>query len=89
MEVACVMLGAYLAAYKKYVPSRFVFNISEWDVHRKLQKAAQSDVLISPDIAQYPCVIGTNLMMDEDSFSYRILRRKKAFREEPMRIIVV
>ncbi len=77
LEAACVMLGAYLAAYKNYVPSRFVFNISEWDVHRKLQKTAQSDVLISPNIAQYPCVIGTNLMMDEAHFPYRRVLEKK------------
>ncbi|MBP3608818.1 MAG: AAA family ATPase [Lachnospiraceae bacterium] len=77
LEAACVMLGAYLAAYKRYVPSRFVFNISEWDVHRKLQKAAQPDVLISPDIAQYPCMIGTNLIMDKDSFVYRRVLEKK------------
>ena len=51
LEAACVMLGAYLAAYKRYVPSRFVFNISEWDVHRKLQKVAQSDISVSPTIA--------------------------------------
>ena len=77
LEAACVMLGAYLAAYKKYVPSRFVFNISEWDVHRKVQKAVQSDVLISPNIAQYPCVIGTNLIMNKESFSYRRVLEKK------------
>ena len=27
LEAANVMLGAYLAAYKTYVPSRFVYNI--------------------------------------------------------------
>lgn len=35
LEAACVSLGAYLAAYKKYVPSRFVFNISKSDTHLK------------------------------------------------------
>lgn len=66
LEAACVSLGAYLAAYKRYVPSRFVFNISEWDVHRKLQQTEQKDILINPNIAQYPCVIGANLYMDKN-----------------------
>lgn len=63
LEAVCVSLGAYLAAYKKYVPSRFVFNISEWDVHRKMQRTEQRDVLISPNIAQYPCCIDSILVM--------------------------
>ena len=77
LEAACVMLGAYLAAYKKYVPSRFVYNISEWDVHRKLQKTVQSDVLISPEIAQYPCMIGARLSMDNRLYQYRRVLEKK------------
>lgn len=46
-------------------------------MHRKLQKTAQSDVLISPNIAQYPCVIGTNLIMDGVHFPYRRVLGKK------------
>ena len=38
LEAASVMLGAYLAAFKEYVPSRFVQNISDADVHRKNNK---------------------------------------------------
>ena len=29
LEAACVSMGAYLAAFKKYVPSRSIFNISK------------------------------------------------------------
>ena len=39
--------GAYLAAYKEYVPSRFVQNISDSDVRRKNQRTDQKDILIS------------------------------------------
>lgn len=35
LEAVSVMLGAYLAAFKEYVPSRFVQNISDMDVHKK------------------------------------------------------
>lgn len=78
LEAACVALGAYLAAYKKYIPSRFGFNISEWDVHRKLQKSKQQDILISPDIGQYPCLIDAGLVMGEKAYPYkRVLEKKK------------
>ena len=39
LEAVTVLLGAYLAAYKKYVPSRFVRSITESDVRRKNQPA--------------------------------------------------
>ena len=37
LEAANVVLGAYLAAFKTYVPSRFVFNIKSTDARRKTQ----------------------------------------------------
>lgn len=77
LEAACVALGAYLAAYKKYVPSRFGFNLSEWDVHRKLQKSDQQDILISPNIGQYPCLIDTNLVMGEKVYPYKRVLEKR------------
>ena len=50
LEAVNVALGAYLAAYKTYVPSRFVRNISGNDVRRKKQRTEQKDVLLSTDI---------------------------------------
>lgn len=79
LEAVSVALGAYLAAYKEYVPSRFVQNISDSDVRRKKQKWGQRDVLISSGIEQYPCFVETRLMMDEQKFLYkRILEKKES-----------
>lgn len=78
LEAVNVALGAYLAAYKEYVPSRFVQNISDADVRRKNQRTEQADVLISSGIEQYPCSVGTELFMDEQKFPYnRILEKKR------------
>ncbi|MCC8102399.1 MAG: AAA family ATPase [Clostridiales bacterium] len=76
LEAVNVALGAYLAAYKTYVPSRFVRNIAEVDVRKKAQKTGQKDVLISPDIGQYPCSVEALLVMDETEYSYRRLVEK-------------
>lgn len=51
------MPGAYLAAYKEYVPSRFVINISERDVLLKSNRNAMENAVLSPEIPQYPCTI--------------------------------
>lgn len=80
LEAANVALGAYLAAYKTYVPSRFVRNISENDVRRKNQHALQKDVLISSGIGQYPCFVEARLVMDGKEFSYRRILEKKGNR---------
>lgn len=80
LEAAAVLLGAYLAAYKKYVPSRFVRNISEEDVHRKNQRTEQRDILISPGISQYPCSIGAELIMDNKTYLYQRVLEKKGSR---------
>ena len=79
LEAINVALGAYLAAYKEYVPSRFVQNISDADVRRKNQRTEQADVLIRSGIEQYPCSVGTELFMDEQKFPYnRILEKKES-----------
>lgn len=79
LEAVNVALGAYLAAYKEYVPSRFVQNISDADVRRKNQRTKQADVLISSGIEQYPCSVETELFMDEQKFRYnRILEKKES-----------
>lgn len=77
LEAANVALGAYLAAYKYYVPSRFVYNISESDVRRKNNTNLQKDILISSGIAQYPCSIETKLVMDNKTYPFRRILEKK------------
>ena len=77
LEAANVVLGAYLAAYKNYVPSRFVRNISESDVRRKNQRTVQKDVLISSGIEQYPCFVEAQLIMDGKEYSYKRILEKK------------
>ncbi len=57
LEAACVILGAYLAAFKTYVPSRFVFNISTNDCHKKIQETKDREVLTTGGIPQYPCEV--------------------------------
>ena len=81
LEAVNVALGAYLAAYKTYVPSRFVRNISENDVRRKRQRTEQKDVLLSNEIGQYPCYDGARLIMDERELpKYRRILEKKGNR---------
>lgn len=57
LEAVNVILGAYLAAFKTYVPSRFVFNISKEDARLKPQFADLSSALTSGGIRQYPCEV--------------------------------
>ncbi len=64
LEAVTVILGAYLAAFKEYVPSRFVQNISENDVLRKSLKAAKKIALPST-VKQFPCAVTGQLMCDE------------------------
>ena len=49
LEAAVVMMGAYLSAYKTYVPSQYVFNLSgdpeNGDAHKKVLTSQQEDVL--------------------------------------------
>lgn len=77
LEAVNVALGAYLAAYKTYVPSRFVRNISERDVRRKMQQSVQKDVLISPGLEQYPCYVEAKLIIDNKSYIYKRILEKK------------
>lgn len=80
LEAANVMLGAYLAAYKQYVPSRFVYNIAENDVRIKAQRNAEKDILLSQGIAQYPCTVGATLMMEEEKYHFKRMLEKKGGR---------
>ena len=49
LEAVNVVLGAYLAAFKTYVPSRFVFNIKSTDARRKTQFSANIITRIKRD----------------------------------------
>ena len=64
LEAANVILGAYLAAFKTYVPSRYVFNISKDDAHLKTQIAEDSTVMTTGGIRQYPCKVSCKLVWD-------------------------
>lgn len=70
LEAVNVTLGAYLAAYKKYVPSRFSFNISENDIMLKNNQRTVNDVVLPPAIPQYPCTISCHLQWDKDEVKY-------------------
>ena len=63
LEAVTVILGAYLASFKQYVPSRFVQNISDRDV---LKKSLQSvkNIATAPGVSQYPCVVGSEVACD-------------------------
>ena len=63
LEAVTVILGAYLASFKQYVPSRFVQNISDRDV---LKKSLQSmkNIATTPGVSQYPCVVGSEVICD-------------------------
>ena len=47
LEAVTVILGAYLAAFKEYVPARFVRNISENDVLRMLPEPRKLDMTLT------------------------------------------
>lgn len=96
LEAANVILGAYLAAFKTYVPSRFVFNISRDDAHMKLRKTDDSSIMYAGGIPQFPCKISCSLAWDkkEDTISFqRVLLkldgRTKFEGSNPMQSVVV
>lgn len=64
LEAVNVMLGAYLAAYKTYVPTRFVYNIKSTDARRKAQISEDSTILTTGTISQYPCKISCRAKWD-------------------------
>ena len=65
LEDVNVMLGAYLAAYKTYVPSRFVYNIKSTDARQKAQISEDSTILTTGTISQYPCKISCKAQWDK------------------------
>ena len=80
LEAVCIALGAYLAAFKTYVPSRFVYNISESDVRMKGQTLETKDILLSPEVQQYPCKVSADLMIDHKNYFYKRMIEKKGGR---------
>ena len=71
LEAAVVMMGAYLSAYKTYVPSQYVFNLSgdpeNGDAHKKVLTSQQEDVLTAGGVAQYPCKVSCTAIWGEKS----------------------
>lgn len=63
LEAVTVILGAYLAAFKEYVPSRFGHNISDVDVLRKSLKPVKS-VAITASVKQFPCTVSSQVICD-------------------------
>lgn len=80
LEAVNVMLGAYLAAYKKYVPSRFVCNISENDILLKINKKNAKSILLATAIPQYPCVVSSHMVWDKEQFGYTRMVEKEGGR---------
>lgn len=66
LEAANVMLGAYLAAYKTYVPSRFVYNIKSTDARQKAQITEDSTILTAGTISQYPCKVSCKAVWERE-----------------------
>lgn len=65
LEAINVILGAYLAAFKTYVPSRYVFNISKEDARLKAQLSEDAATLTSGGIRQYPCKVSCSIIWNE------------------------
>ena len=96
LEAACVSLGAYLAAYKKYVPSRFVFNISKSDAHLKPLVSESDGVMTTGGIPQFPCKIECSAIWEngESLISFQRILKKAEGRTKfdgpnPMQPVVV
>lgn len=81
LEAAAVMLGAYLAAYKVYVPSRYVFNISaNSDPYLKQQKNMDYNIPTAHGIPQFPCTVGCKLKWDKETIDFKRTLEKEAGR---------
>jgi len=82
LEAVAVMLGAYLAAYKTYVPSRNVFNIKKFDPTKKLQKNIDFNAPTSTGIPQYPCVVSCKMLWSTKKFSKDIEFKRMLEKED-------
>lgn len=96
LEAANVILGAYLAAFKEYVPSRYVINILKGDVRLKPQSTDVATILTSGGIRQYPCEVSCSIWWNENKkpISFKRILLKEDGRtmfdgSNPMQPIVV
>lgn len=96
LEAANVILGAYLAAFKTYVPSRFVFNISSTDAHLKMKDTEDTSIMSSAGIRQFPCRVSCTLSWNNknnvESFQRVLVKedaRTKFDGSNPMQSVVV
>ena len=64
LEAATVILGAYLTAFKEYVPSRFGHNISDSDVLKETLKQVKN-VAVTATVQQFPCKISSHFIWDK------------------------
>ena len=64
LEAATAILGAYLTAFKEYVPSRFGHNISDSDVLKKSLKPVKN-IAVTATIQQFPCKVNSRFMWDK------------------------
>lgn len=71
LESVCVLLGAYLAAYKKYVASRHVFNISQNDVRIDFRNEIVKDIMLNNGEAQYPCRVSCDFQFGNREIYYK------------------
>lgn len=74
LEVVNVMLGAYLAAYKRYVPSQYVRNIGESDVLQKSIRQTSPDMEIASAI---PCTISCDMIWIKTLIINGLLRKRE------------
>lgn len=89
LESVNVILGAYLASFKEYVPSRFVFNISDNDVLRKSLRPVKN-VAMTASVKQFPCSVGCSMIWDGKKVEYQRSLEKEGGRtkftgKNPMR----
>lgn len=80
LEAVNVMLGAYLAAYKKYVPSRFVYNISDNDILQKTVQKNSKEAALASSIQQFPCSVSCRLIWDRKEIQYSRIVEKEGGR---------
>ncbi len=64
LEAVTVILGAYLTAFKEYVPGRFGRNISDNDVLRKSLRPVKN-VAMTATVKQFPCTVSSHLVWDD------------------------
>ena len=80
LEAVNVLLGAYLAAYKKYVPSRFVYNITDNDIRLKTAGMTTHGTTLPSTVPQFPCTIGCRMQWDTKEISYSRTLEKEGSR---------